>query len=120
MICSLFVCRFFHLVQNGEPFSAASVMDYMQPGGYSIRIWNELKQEVISMLTLFFMIFLLLGIVRIGLRFAWGTTKFLFGLGLFWFCPLLFVLAVLFGAFHHLWIPILIVAILCGKSFRSI
>lgn len=70
------------------------------------------------MLITILMFMLLCGVIKTGVRLAWGTTKFLFGLGLFWFCPLLFVVAVLFGAFSHLWLPILIVSLLCGGGFR--
>ena len=54
------------------------------------------------------------------LRLAWGATKFIFGLGLFWFCPLLFVLSVLFGGFSHTWLLIVIVGLLFGGGFRRI
>ena len=64
------------------------------------------------------MFLLLFGIVKTGLRLAWGTTRFIFGLGLFWLCPLLFVLAVLFGGFAHMWLPIVIVGLLSGRGFR--
>ena len=64
------------------------------------------------------MLMLLFGVVRIGLKFAWGTMKFLFGLGLFWLCPLLFVLIVLLGGFTHLWLPIVIIGLLFGRGFR--
>ena len=64
------------------------------------------------------MMMLLYGVIKTGIRLAWGTTKFLFGLGLFWLCPLLFVLAVLLGAFGHLWLPIVIVGLLLGRGYR--
>ena len=66
-----------------------------------------------------FMILLLIGIIRIGLRLAWGTAKFIFGLGLFWFCPLLFVIAAMFGLFSSLWLPILIIGLMFGRGFRK-
>ena len=59
------------------------------------------------------------GVISIGIRLAWGLTKFLFGLGLFWFCPALFILAVLFGWFSHLWLPILVIGLLFGRGFRK-
>ena len=65
-----------------------------------------------------FMAMLFFGIVGLALKLTWNLTKFLLGLGLFWFCPLLFVLAVLFGWFSHLWLPILIVGLLFGGLFR--
>ena len=70
------------------------------------------------MLMMILMIMLLFGVIKAGIRLAWGTTKFLFGLGLFWFCPLLFVLAVLFGGFSHLWLPIVIIGLLMGRGYR--
>ena len=73
---------------------------------------------IISMFAFMFMLFV--GVISAGIRLAWGTTKFLFGLGLFWFCPLLFVLAVLLGGFSHMWLPIVIVGLLCGGGFRRI
>ena len=71
------------------------------------------------MLTLSILVFtvvLLASVISIGIRLAWGATKFIFGLGLFWFCPLLFVLAVLFGGFSHTWLLIVIVGLLFGSA----
>ena len=70
------------------------------------------------MLGMLIMLMLFFGVLWIGLKLAWSAAKFVFGLGLFWFCPLLFVIAVLFGWFSHLWIPILIVGLLFGGGFR--
>ena len=70
------------------------------------------------MLVMILMMMLLYGVIKAGIRLAWGTTKFLFGLGLFWLCPLLFGLAVLLGAFSHLWLPIVIVGLLLGRGYR--
>ena len=67
-----------------------------------------------------FMIMLLVGIVSLAFRLSWGILKFVFGLGLFWFCPLLFVLAVLFGGFSHTWLLIVMVGLLFGGGFRRI
>ena len=75
------------------------------------------------MLLLSFMsllIMLLVGVIMIGIKLAWGVTKFIFGLGLFWLCPLLFVLVVLIGGFSHMWLPILIIGLLFGGGFRRI
>ena len=66
------------------------------------------------------MMMLLVGVISAGIRLAWGATKFLFGLGLFWVCPLLFILIVLFGGFSQMWLPILIVGLLFGRGFRGI
>ena len=77
------------------------------------------RKEITDMITLVFMIMALLtGVVMAAVRFAWGTTKFLFGLGLFCVCPALFVIIVLFGGFSHLWLPIVIIGLLFGRRFR--
>ena len=68
----------------------------------------------------FLMLMLLFGVVKAGLKLAWGTTKFVFGLGLFWLCPLLFVLIVLLGGFTHMWLPIVIVGLLFGRKFKRV
>lgn len=73
---------------------------------------------VISFTVLLFM--LLIGVIGAGIRLAWGATKFVFGLGLFWFCPLLFVLVILLGGFSHMWLPILIIGLLFGRVFRRV
>lgn len=75
---------------------------------------------MLTLSALILMIMLLAGVISIGIRLAWGATKFFFGLGLFWFCPLLFVLAVLFGGFSHTWLLIVIVGLLFGGGFRRI
>ena len=73
---------------------------------------------MLTMVTLFLMLALLLGVIRTGLRLAWGVTKFIFGLGLFWLCPVLFVVVVLLGGFTHLWLPIVIIGFLFGRGYR--
>ena len=75
---------------------------------------------MLTLSVLILMIMLLAGVISIGIRLAWGATKFFFGLGLFWFCPLLFVLAVLFGGFSHTWLLIVIVGLLFSGGFRRI
>jgi hypothetical protein len=70
--------------------------------------------------TLIFAVMLLTGVIGFGIRMAWGATKFIFGLGLFWVCPVLFILVVLLGGFSHMWLPILIFGLLFGKGFRRI
>ena len=69
------------------------------------------------MLVTILMMLLFFGVVRAGIRLAWGVMKFVFGLGLFWLCPLLFVLAVLFGGFSHMWLPILIIGLLFRRGY---
>ena len=63
---------------------------------------------------------LAVGIVSLGIRLAWGATKFVFGLGLFCVCPVLFVLLVLLGRFSSMWLPILIVGLLLGGGFKRL
>ena len=75
---------------------------------------------MLTISVLILMMMLLAGVISIGIRLAWGATKFFFGLGLFWFCPLLFVLAVLFDGFSHTWLLIVIVGLLFGGGFRRI
>ena len=75
---------------------------------------------MLTISVLILMMMLLAGVISIGIRLAWGATKFFFGLGLFWFCPLLFVLAVLFGGFSHTWLLIVIIGLLLGGGFRRI
>ena len=70
--------------------------------------------------TLIFTVMLLAGVISFGIRMAWGATKFIFGLGLFWVCPVLFVVIVLLGGFSHLWLPIIIFGFLFGRGFRRI
>ena len=70
------------------------------------------------MFVIILMMMLLIGIVNAGLRLAWGTGKFLFGLGLFWVCPLLFIVVVLLGGFSHMWLPIVILGLLLGRGYR--
>ena len=67
-----------------------------------------------------FMVMLLISVISAGIRLAWGATKFLFGLGLFWFCPLLFVVSVLLGGFSHTWLLIVIFGLLFGGGFRRL
>ena len=66
---------------------------------------------------LVFALMLCVGVVSTGIRLAWGATKFVLGLGLFCLCPVLFVLAILLGAFSHMWLPILLVGFLCTRGF---
>ena len=70
------------------------------------------------MFVLILMVMLLVGVINAGVRLAWGTGKFLLGLGLFWVCPLLFIVAVLLGAFSHMWLPIVILSLLLGRGYK--
>jgi len=73
---------------------------------------------MLIMTTVLFAVMLLISVISVGVRLAWGAAKFVFGLGLFWFCPMLFVLVILLGGFSHLWLPILIVGLLFGGGYR--
>ena len=75
---------------------------------------------MLTLSILILMAVLFVSVISIGIRMAWGATKFIFGLGLFWFCPLLFVLAVLFGGFSHTWLLIVMVGLLFGGGFSRI
>ena len=83
-------------------------------------IIDKEERTMLTLSVLILMAMLLAGVISIGIRLAWGATKFFFGLGLFWFCPLLFVLAVLFGGCSHTWLLIVIVGLLFGGGFRRI
>ena len=74
--------------------------------------------EVNEMLVTILMLMLLFTVLKAGLRLTWGAAKFVFGLGLFWFCSLLFILIVLLGGFTHMWLPIIIIWVLFGRGFR--
>ena len=69
------------------------------------------------MLILILMLVLFVGVIRIGLGLAWGTMKLVFGLGLFWLCPLLFIAAAILGLFGPMLIPILVIGFLFGRRF---
>ena len=75
---------------------------------------------MLTISVLILMMMLLAGVISIGIRLAWGATKFFFGLGLFWFCPLLFVLAVLFVGFSHTWLLMVMVGLSFGGGVRRI
>ena len=81
---------------------------------------NKEERTMLTLSILVFTVVLLASVISIGIRLAWGATKFIFGLGLFWFCPLLFVLSVLFGGFSHTWLLIVIVGLLFGGGFRRV
>ena len=83
-------------------------------------IIDKEERTMLTLSVLILMAMLLAGVISIGIRLAWGATKFFFGLGLFWFCPLLFVLAVLLGGFSHTWLLIVIAGLLFGGGFRRI
>ena len=69
------------------------------------------------MLGAIILIILFFSIVKIGLKLAWNALKFVFGLGLFFFCPLLFVIAAAMGMFGSMLIPIIIMIVLFSFGF---
>ena len=79
------------------------------------RIW-QIKEDK-DMLGAIILIILLFSVVKIGLKLAWGALKFVFGLGLFFFCPLLFVVAAAMGMFGSMLIPIIIMIVLFSFGF---
>ena len=62
-------------------------------------------------------VFLTLLILRLALRLAWGILKFLFSLGLFALCPVLFLLLGVLGLLGSGWWVILLIAVFCGVGF---
>ena len=66
------------------------------------------------------MILLLFGLLSTGFRLAWGIVKFIFGIGLFFICPLLIILGIVFGLLLPILVPIAIIAILCGIGFSRV
>ncbi len=69
------------------------------------------------MLGAIILIILFFGVIKIGLKLAWSAMKFVFGLGLFFFCPLLFVVAAAMGLFGSMLIPIIVMIVLFGFGF---
>ena len=64
-----------------------------------------------------FSVFLILLVVRLALKLAWGLLKILFSLGLFALCPILFVVLGVLGVLGSAWWLIVIIAALCGIGF---
>lgn len=58
------------------------------------------------------------GVIRMGIRLAWGTVKFFLGLGLFAFCPVLFAILVILGFYGYGLIPMILLVIVLGRLFR--
>lgn len=77
---------------------------------------RQIKEDK-DMLGAIILIILLFSVVKIGLKLAWGALKFVFGLGLFFFCPLLFVVAAAMGMFGSMLIPIIIMIVLFSFGF---
>ena len=69
------------------------------------------------MLGAIILIILFCSVVKIGLKLAWSALKFVFGLGLFFFCPLLFVIAAAMGMFGSMLILIIVMIVLFTFGF---
>ena len=61
-----------------------------------------------------------LGVVRFGLRLAWGLLKFVIGIGLFALCPALLAALLIFGFFGHGIIPTIVLILVLARVFRRI
>ena len=73
------------------------------------------------MITLFILLtvlYLTLGIVSLCLKVSFGIFKILFGAGLFFFCPLLFIIALMTGLCHSGFFWILVIAFICFGGRR--
>ena len=68
-------------------------------------------------ITILFLV-LFFGVIRFGLRLAWGLVKILCGIGLFAFCPALLAAMLIFGFFGHGIIPMIILALVLTRLFR--
>lgn len=56
-------------------------------------------------------------VVRLALKLAWGIIKILFSIGLFAFCPVLFIVLGILGLLGSGWWIIVLIAIVCGVGF---
>ena len=91
------------------------VFFYIMTTEFAARI-RQIKEDK-YMLGAIILIILLFSVVKIGLKLAWGALKFVFGLGLFFFCPLLFIIAAAMGMFGSMLIPIIIMIVLFTFGF---
>ena len=64
-----------------------------------------------------FAVFLILLVIRLALKLAWGLLKIIFSIGLFALCPILFIVLGVLGLLGSGWWVILIIAALCGIGF---
>ena len=69
------------------------------------------------LLWMILMMFVFFAVIRFSIWMAWGALKLIFGLGLFWLCPLLFIVLGFLGVLGHGWIPIVLIALLLGRGF---
>ncbi len=63
-------------------------------------------------------IFIFIGILRLAVAFTWGLFKVLFGVGLFLFCPALFVILLITGLLSGGWLLLLILIGIFGFAFH--
>ena len=69
------------------------------------------------MLILILMIMLVAGVIRLGLKLAWGVVKILFGLGVFAVCPMLLIALVFFGFYSYGWLILIVLGWIFGRGF---
>ena len=62
-------------------------------------------------------VLLVLFLIRLALKLAWGLIKFLFSLGLFALCPVLFIVLGILGLLGTGWWIIAIIAVISGIGF---
>ena len=91
------------------------VFFYIMTTGSAVRI-RHIKEDK-DMLGAIILIILFFSVLKIGLKLAWSVMKFVFGLGLFFFCPLLFIIAATMGMFGSMLIPIIIMIVLFTFGF---
>lgn len=72
------------------------------------------------MLFTMIMLIILVSVVMAGISLAWSLAKFICGLGLFFVCPTVFILAAMLGVLGEMWIPILLVGLFSGGLFRRV
>ena len=63
------------------------------------------------------MLILIAGVIRLGLKLAWGAVKILFGLGLFAVCPMLLVALVFLGFYSCGWLILIALGWIFGRGF---
>jgi uncharacterized membrane protein YhhN len=91
------------------------VFFYIMTTGSAVRI-RHIKEDK-DMLGAIILIILFFSVLKIGLKLAWSVMKFVFGLGLFFFCQLLFVLAAATGMFGSMLIPLIVLIVLFTFGF---
>lgn len=91
------------------------VFFYIMTTEFAARI-RHIKEDK-DMLGAIILIILFFSVLKIGLKLAWSAMKIVFGLGLFFFCPLLFIIAATMGMFGSMLIPIIIMIVLFTFGF---